>query len=407
LYWDNGEIEFWNTAEGCSLGDRTQLPRHVGWCIASPDEATILTGDQMPDLQQRDFSVQLDGLFVPTIRIWDVKSGTCKHLIQVPEVQGHPYSLHEWCAHWLDNSRALLVRVLRQNPVRAAHSVKLVLIDTVNGRIIKDSEEFSGPGTSFDLSPDRKLALIKGENHARRGKDFGSQDVCYRDTTAKTYVVDVERLKLLSSWREPPDLAGTRDGIALIARWCPDGKSVLTVRDGPSYGIRLWDARSGRLLQTFIGHTGYVLDVAFTTTGDKMMTASEDRTIRVWNTGTGKVDTILSGHSAGVNKVVILPGDKLAVSAAEESVAKVWDLRTGKLIFDLPDHDSAVREVEAVSERLVRTVTLRGTSTLWDCVSGKRMQITHRLPEFPKRFGKCELVEDRGMLQMYIGKGAQ
>ena len=99
----------------------------------------------------------------------------------------------------------------------------------------------------------------------------------------------------------------------------------------------------------------------------------------------------------------MLPGDKLAVSAAEEPIAKVWDLATGKLLFDLPDHDSEVRDVELVSDQVVRTVTKKGTSTLWSCSNGKKLQTTPKpFLDFPKLFGVCELVLDGDLLQMRI-----
>jgi hypothetical protein len=82
----------------------------------------------------------------------------------------------------------------------------------------------------------------------------------------------------------------------------------------------------------------------------------------------------------------------------------VWDLTTGKLKFDLTDHDAAVREVEAVSATVVRTVTLLGTATTWDCSTGRRVQVTPKPPDFPKRFGVCELVEEGDMLHMRVVK---
>lgn len=171
------------------------------------------------------------------------------------------------------------------------------------------------------------MALVKDDNYARRGKDHGV-DGMRRNIYARTHVFDLEHLSVVSSWREPPYLRGKEEGVALIARWCPDGKTVVTVDnswtdDHPSPKIRFWDARSARLLKTLSGHTDYILDLAFTAAGDKLLTANEDRTVRVWDTRTGSLQAILSGHAAGLNKVIVLPGDKFAVSTAEDTVAKV------------------------------------------------------------------------------------
>jgi WD40 repeat protein len=419
LDWDNGNFELWDTEHGRRLGDVQRLLCPVGWCVASPNEATILTGDgtfwseadrapprlnapavgkpaPMPTIRSEADRATLKVGFIPMVSIWDAKSGVRKHSIQVGKAETDPLWTCEWYARWLDNTRVLLVRLWRENPVRTASWIQLSIVDTAAGKVVKDSESFHFAGEHVILSRDRKMALVKDDNYMRRGK------ACIRNSGARTHVIDLETLKVLSAWREPPDLSDEEEGIAHIAQWCPDGKTVLTAKWGHSYGVRLWDARSGRLLHTFTGHTDNVLDAALTTAGDKLMTASEDHSVRVWDIRTATVETVLSGHEAGLNKVVVLPGDKLAVSAAEEPVAKVWDLTAGKLKFDLPDHDSAVREVEVASDTVVRTVTLRGTATTWDCSTGERLQFTPKPPDYPKRFGVCELVEEKGTLHMRV-----
>jgi WD40 repeat protein len=411
LHWENGDFERWDTEQGHRLGRVERLPRRAGWCIGSPDEATILAADRMVDPSNSADRKLWWKSFVPSISIWDTKSGARKHLIQVPEAAGYPYYIHQWYARWLDNSRVLLVRLQRENLSRGACRLRLIVIDTAAGKVVKASDEFKSAGEHLLLSPDRKLALVSDDNFARRAKDGNGVEGMIRNRTARTHIFDLERLTAVSSWREPraPKAPDWEDFYSLLARWCPDGKTVITVdnvwSDGhPSPNVRLWDCQRGRLLQTFSGHKDYILDFALTTTGDKLLTASEDRTVRVWATRTGKLEAVLSGHAAGLNKVVVLQGDKLAVSAAEEPVVKVWDLATGKLKFDLSGHDSSVRELEVVSDKLVRTITRRGTATIWSCSTGKRLQVTPKPLDFPKRFGVCELDVQGNKLQMRIVK---
>ena len=410
IYWKNGDFELWDTEHGHRLDRVERLPRRVGWCVASPDEATILTADSMVDIYNSVDRHLWWKRFVPSIRIWDAKTGERTHTIQVPEAAGYPAYIHEWYARWLDNSRALLVRLQRENPARGACETRLIVLDTAAGQVVQSSKEFVSLGEHVYLSPDKKMAIVQADNYWRRPKDGSGIAGSYRNMYASTYVVNLENLTVASSWREPrhPKDPDWQTNFALIARWCPDGKAVLTVDtswadDHPAPKIRSWDARSGRLLQTFSGHNDHILDLAFTARGDKLLSASEDRTVRVWDMRSGAVETVFSGHSAGLNKVIVLPGDKLAVSAAEEPSVKVWDLATGKLLFDLPDHDSEVRDVEVVSDQVVRTVTKKGTSTLWNCSNGKKLETTPKLfLDFPKQFGVCELVLHGDLLQMRI-----
>jgi hypothetical protein len=53
-----------------------------------------------------------------------------------------------------------------------------------------------------------------------------------------------------------------------------------------------------------------------------------------------------------------------------------------------------------VPDPVVSTVTLRGTATTWDCQTGRALQVSPKPPDFPKRFGVCELDEEGGTLRM-------
>jgi WD40 repeat protein len=401
LDWDNGDVEWWDTERGERVGQVEHLPRQVGWCVASPDEATVLSGDRLPNTGGlADVQAQARG-FLATISIWDIKSGQLKHSVRIPEAEWHRINTPDWYAHWLTETRAVVVRTWRGNPARAVHMVRLFVIDTVTGKVVQASDEIACHNEHLILSPDRTMALLKSDSRVRRAKD-GSEVLSWY-VYSPTDVLDLERLKVVSTLKEPsqpnsPDRGDPLDG---IARWFPDGKTVLTAGADPNADVKLWDARSGRLLRTLSGHKSYILDVALTAGGDKLLTASEDHTVRVWDTQTGKSEVVFS-HKAGVNKVVVLPGDKLAVSGGEEPTAKVWELATGKLKFELSDHDSAVREVEVVSDQVVRTLTRQGTSTLWDCATGKRLEVRFPAPPFPKRFGACEMTEDSGMLKLRL-----
>ena len=51
--------------------------------------------------------------------------------------------------------------------------------------------------------------------------------------------------------------------------------------------IRLWEARSGRLLGTLRGHTSGVWGVALSADGRLLVSGSEDGTVRLWESNSG------------------------------------------------------------------------------------------------------------------------
>jgi WD40 repeat protein len=60
----------------------------------------------------------------------------------------------------------------------------------------------------------------------------------------------------------------------------PDCQRALT--GGPDQKVRLWEVATGRLLQTFEGHTDGVTGLVVTPDGRTVYSCSRDRTIRVW-----------------------------------------------------------------------------------------------------------------------------
>ena len=50
----------------------------------------------------------------------------------------------------------------------------------------------------------------------------------------------------------------------------------------------MWDLQTGQTLTVFDGHRKQVVWVAFEPGGDRMATASSDRTVRIWSATSGK-----------------------------------------------------------------------------------------------------------------------
>jgi WD40 repeat protein len=82
----------------------------------------------------------------------------------------------------------------------------------------------------------------------------------------------------------------------------PDGKLVATGTGGPIAGepilqnyvknddnnIRLWDAATGKLLQTLGGHTDRIEGIQFVHGGKRLVSGSYDGSLRLWDVATGK-----------------------------------------------------------------------------------------------------------------------
>ena len=89
--------------------------------------------------------------------------------------------------------------------------------------------------------------------------------------------------------------------------------------------IKLWDARTGRLLKTLRGHGNAITALAFHPEKPLLASSSYDQTVKLWNLETGQEVATLRGHTKGVAHIAFShKGDRLA-SASHDGTVRVWD----------------------------------------------------------------------------------
>ncbi|MHC4731676.1 MAG: HEAT repeat domain-containing protein, partial [Planctomycetota bacterium] len=87
----------------------------------------------------------------------------------------------------------------------------------------------------------------------------------------------------------------------------PDDRWILTAGAGYDRTARLWGAANGEALRRFEGHTGPVLEVAFSPDGRRVLTGSLDQAVRIWDRATGKTIRVFGGHATLVHFVAFSP----------------------------------------------------------------------------------------------------
>jgi coatomer subunit beta' len=100
------------------------------------------------------------------------------------------------------------------------------------------------------------------------------------------------------------------------------------------------------VINTYEGHTHYVMDVKFNPTDDgtTFVTASLDCTIKFWDLTTQTVRFTLNGHTKGVNCIEFLQGTEksLLASGSDDLSIKIWDYHAMTCVVTLSGHSSNV-----------------------------------------------------------------
>lgn len=133
--------------------------------------------------------------------------------------------------------------------------------------------------------------------------------------------------------------------------------------------------QASRVERTLFGHTDAVIGVAYSGGGERVATASVDKTARVWDVATGRELVRLTGHTEEVNAAVFSPDGTRIATASDDHTAKLWDAATGREILTLRGHTDDVSSVAFSTDGTrIATASLDATVRLWDATSGELLR---------------------------------
>ena len=112
----------------------------------------------------------------------------------------------------------------------------------------------------------------------------------------------------------------------------PNGQIVAWALE--DHTIELIELSSETILKKLEGHTGIVTSIKFSSTGNRLYTASHDNYVKVWTAEGDLVSEILPGGGE-VLGISVSPDDTKLVIVTLEGLQKLWNLRTNDLIGEL------------------------------------------------------------------------
>jgi WD40 repeat protein len=326
-------------------------------------------------------SVSEDG----TLRIWDITPGSNSEggLMINGEGPGPSFSV----SLSLDSDGARLAAA------NSDHEPKIW--DTTTGQLLRALSGHNDRVEVIEFNPDGEYVVTASHDKtikiwdAASGKNLstisdikcGYVDIAFCDLTIShdgqfLAIGDYEGIikvfdfqTLLNSNNDSNDLDGVViqafEGPIMGIAFSPDG-AQLASGSFVENNARIWDARSGELILTLIGHSGPVYGVNFSSNSERFATASADATAKIWDADTGKLLFTLIGHSASIFRVHFSPDGSLIATASYDGTAKLWDAETGLELTTLYGHKSGVSDVSFSPDgKKLFTASVDGTNRVF------------------------------------------
>jgi WD40 repeat protein len=197
-------------------------------------------------------------------------------------------------------------------------------------------------GRSARFSPDGTKVIIFSDNEPVRLEDLG-------DRNRATVVLGP-------------------NGKVRTAQFSPAGRLVAAGRDDGS--VQLWDA-SGKPIDSWPVHAAWVLSLAFSRDGRRIVTGSMDGTAGLSDTALRKRTTVLAGHKDRVwNAVFNADGSRVGTTSSDATI-RLWDGATGKelVVLDLHhwfERSPEIRQISLTADnRTIATLGSDGVARLW------------------------------------------
>lgn len=134
---------------------------------------------------------------------------------------------------------------------------------------------------------------------------------------------------------------------------------------------RVWDLSAGeasvKLEQTVESHSDWVLGVAFSPDGTRLLTASRDKTAKVWDLAKKEVVASFAEHQAAVYGIVMRADNKVAVTVGADKMLRLWNATfEGKTMRAVGGHgDEIYKIVSQPAAVVLATASADKTIRLW------------------------------------------
>lgn len=150
----------------------------------------------------------------------------------------------------------------------------------------------------------------------------------------------------------------------------PDGKVLAYGQQRPEITLRNLD---DSLERTFAGHTNAVVALDFDRAGDRLISASADKTAIVWDVASGQPLHRLEGHTDAIRDIAFSIDERFIATASRDKTVRIWNADDGRLIHTLTAHDEGAEAVAFHPDgQTLATAGWDRSINYWNVKSGER-----------------------------------
>lgn len=157
----------------------------------------------------------------------------------------------------------------------------------------------------------------------------------------------------------------------ITCRFDPKGRYVFASAEDCS--VQRWDLASGSKV-ALEGHDSWVLDLAFLSGGDTLVTAGSDDKMIWWPAAAEKPTPTktVAAHRGWVRAVAASPDGKLLATGGNDNLVKLWNAADGSLVREIAGHSSNVYSVKFhPGGQFLLSGDLAGEVRQWDVSTGQ------------------------------------
>jgi COMPASS component SWD3 len=121
-----------------------------------------------------------------------------------------------------------------------------------------------------------------------------------------------------------------------------DSKYLYT--GGEDRKIVVWHTQSGAEVRLNSQYHDKAVRSLCLSNDDRILASGSDQRIRIWNAKTGEILNSFYAHADWVRGLAITPDLRLLISAGDEKI-KIWDLATGNKLNTIIAHDRPIRSI--------------------------------------------------------------